>query len=62
MFSFKEKIVFGVVFLYKKEVYVFSNWSTRLEKHQTLLRVVDFLPIFKNIAFFEIFKFFEIHH
>ena len=41
---------------------VFTNWSARLEKHQTIeiLLMVDFLCILKNVAFFkkiEILKF-----
>ena len=32
-----------------------TNWSVRLEKHQTIdiLLMVDFLRIFKNVAFFK---------
>ena len=44
---FKEKMVLRVVF-YKIEVYVVTNWSGLLEKHQTIeiLLMVDFLRIF----------------
>ena len=37
---------------YKIDVLMVSNWSVRLEKHQTieLLLKVDFLRIFKNVA------------
>ena len=39
--------------LYKIEAYAVTNWSTRLEKHTTIenFHGVDFLRIFKNIAF-----------
>ena len=44
---FKEKMVLRVVF-YKIDVYVITNWSVSLDKHQTIgiLLMVDFLRIF----------------
>ena len=41
----------------------FTNWSVRFEKHKTLeiLLLVDFLRIFKNVAFSKIFEIFESH-
>ena len=47
---------------YKIDVLVITNWSVRLEKHQTIeiLPLVDFLRIF-NFFFFQIFRDFEIH-
>ena len=41
-----------------KIVLVVTNWSTLLEKHQTIeiLLMVDILCIFLNIAFFEMFQ------
>ena len=48
---------------YKMEVYVFTNWSIRLEKHQTIeiLLRADLLRIFENTTFLRFFKIFEIH-
>ena len=48
---------------YKNDVLVVTNWSVRLEKHQTIeiLRMVDFLRIFKMLHFSKIFEIFEIH-
>ena len=60
--TFLKKNGFEISF-YKIDVSVVTNWSVRLEKHQTIeiLLMVDFLSIFKilNISFF--FKIFEIH-
>ena len=45
--------------VYKTDIYVVTNWSVRLEKHHTIeIFMVDFLRIFKNVAFF---KKIEIH-
>ena len=35
-----------------------TNWPVQLEKYQTIeiLLMVDFLRIFKNVAFFKIFR------
>ena len=43
--------------VYKIDAYGVKNWPVRLEKHKTLeiLLMVDFLHIFKNVAFFKIF-------
>ena len=43
---------------YKIDVYVVTNWSVGLEKHQTIetLLMVNFLRIFKNVAFFKFFR------
>ena len=40
-----------------------TNWSVRLEKHQTIeiLLMVDFLCIFKMLHFSNFFEIFEIH-
>ena len=40
---------------YNIDVYVVTNWSVRLEKHQTIeiLLMVDFLLIFKLLHFFK---------
>ena len=40
-----------------------TNWSLRLEKHQTIeiLLMVDFLRIFKVLHFYFFFEIFEIH-
>ena len=40
------------------DVYVVTNWSVLLEKHQTteILLMVEFLRIFKNVTFFKIFR------
>ena len=48
---------------YKNDVYVVTNWSVRLDKHQTIeiLLTVDFLRIFKMLHFSKIFEIFEIH-
>ena len=45
--------------LYKLEVYVFINWSSRLEKHQTIeiLLRVEFLLIFKILHFCDFSRF-----
>ena len=42
---------------YKIDVKVVTNWSIRLEKHQTIkiLLMVDFFCILKNVAFFRNF-------
>ena len=47
-----------MLFFYKIDVKVVTNWSERLEKHQTveILLMVDFLCIFKNVAFLKIFS------
>ena len=39
-------------------VYVVTNWSIRLEEHLTIeiLFIVDFLRIFKSIAFYDFFR------
>ena len=54
---FKEKMVLRVV-LKKDDVYVVTNRSVRLEKHQTIeiLLMVDFLRIFKMLHFSKIFE------
>ena len=41
-----------------------TNWSVRLEKHQTIeiLPMVDFLRISKMLHFSKNFEIFEIHH
>ena len=48
---------------YKIDVQVATNWSVRLEKHQTIkiLLMVDFLRIFKMLHFSNFFEIFEIH-
>ena len=48
---------------YKIDVWVVTNWSVRLEKHQTIeiLPMVDFLRIFKLLHFSKFFEIFEIH-
>ena len=39
-----------------------TNWSVRLEKHQTIeILVVDFLRISKMLHFSNFFEIFEIH-
>ena len=40
-----------------------TNWSVRLEIHQTIeiLLIVDFLRIFKMLHFSNFFEIFEIH-
>ena len=45
---------------YKIDVWMVTNWSVRLEKHQTIefLLMVDFLRIFKMLHFSKIFEFF----
>ena len=47
---------------YKIDVLVVTNWSVRLEKHQTIeiLLMVDFLRIFKMLHFSKFFEIFEI--
>ena len=47
----------------KIDVLVVTNWSVRLEKHQTIenLLMVDFLRIFKMLHFSKFFEIFEIH-
>ena len=59
---FKEKNGFESRF-YKIDVSVDTNWSVRLEKHQTIeiLLMVDFLRIFKMLHFSNFFEIFEIH-
>ena len=56
----KEKIVFESSFFYKIDIYVVTNWSVRLEKHQTIeiLLMVDFYAFLKCCIFH---FFFEIH-
>ena len=49
----KKKMFLNVVFFfffYKIEVYVVTNWSTRLKKHQTIeiLLMVDFYSFLKK--------------
>ena len=46
---------------YKIDVYLVTNWSVRLEKHQTIeiLLMVDFLRIFKILHFSKYFEIFE---
>ena len=53
---FAPLLTFSVVFM-ELEVKVVTNWSTRLEKHQTseILHKVDFLCILKNNAFSRFF-------
>ena len=48
---------------YKIDVKVATNWSVRLEKHQTIeiLLMVDFLRIFKMLHFSKYFELLEIH-
>ena len=48
---------------YKIDVKMVTNWSVRIEKHQTIeiLLMVDFLRIFKVLHFSKIFEIFEIH-
>ena len=43
---------------YKIDVEMVTNWSVRLEKHQTIgiWLMVDFLRIFKMLHFFKIFR------
>ena len=52
----QEKMVLRVVF-YKIDVKVVTNWSVRLEKHQTIeiLLMVDFYAFLK-VAFFKFFR------
>ena len=40
-----------------------TNWSVRLEKHQTIeiLLMVDFLRVFEMLHFSNFFEIFEIH-
>ena len=47
----------------KIDVWVVTNWSVRLENHQTIeiLLMVDFLRIFKMLLFSKFFEIFEIH-
>ena len=53
---FKKKNGFESSF-YKIDDWVVTNWSVRLEKHQTLeILLVVFLRILKNVAFFKIFR------
>ena len=48
---------------YKIEVYVVTNWSVRLEKHQTIeiLLMVDFYAFFEMLHYSKFFEIFEIH-
>ena len=59
----KKKMVLRVVFFYKIDVQVITNWSVRQEKHQTIetILMVDFLRIFKILHFSNFFEIFEIH-
>ena len=54
---------FFFFFFYKIDVYVVTNWSVRLEKHQLIeiLLMVDFLRIFKILKFSNFLKICEIH-
>ena len=54
--DFKRKNGFESSF-YKIDVVV-TNWSVRLEKHETIgsFLMVDFLHIFINVTFFKIFR------
>ena len=49
--------------IYKIDVKMVTNWSVRLEKHQTIeiLLMVDFLRIFEILYFSKCFEIFEIH-
>ena len=49
--------------LKKNEVHVFTNWSIRLEKHETIeiLLMVDFYAFLKVFHFSKIIKIFEIY-
>ena len=55
-------LVLRVVFI-KLTFRWITNWSVRLEKHQTIeiLPMVDFLRIFKMLHFSNFFDIFEIH-
>ena len=59
---FLRKMVLRVIFI-KIDIYVVTNWSVRLEKHQTIkfFLMVDFLRIFKMLLSSKIFEFFEVH-
>ena len=48
---------------YKIDVYAVTNWSVRLEKHQTIeiLLMVDFYAFLKMLHFSKMFEIFEIH-
>ena len=48
---------------YNIDVYVVTNWSVRLEKHQTIeiLLMVDFLLIFKLLHFLKKIEILYIH-
>ena len=55
------KICFESSLFYKIDVKVVTNWSVRLEKHQTIeiLLMVGFLRILKIVAFFKMFRDFD---
>ena len=61
--DFLRKNGFESSFFYKIDVLVVTNWSVRLEKHQTIeiLLMVDFLRNFKMLHFSNFFEIFEIH-